>query len=247
MDLESIKIKEIVRGYAWDSETQTYRCLHCRKTYSADEIYPFENHFFTAEKAVKTHVQTEHADRFRELMEDNKKYLSLTERQKELLTLFGQGMSDHEIANEKNLSPSTVRHQRFVLREKAKSAKLFLALWELATNQTTDNPSIIPIHGGAKMVDERYVITEEENKKILSSVFYSLSPLKLKVFSAKEKKKIVILRRIIQEFEPGKTYSEREVNEILKEIYEDYATIRRYLVEYGYMTRTNDCREYRRL
>ena len=47
------------------------------------------------------------------------------------------------------------------------------------------------------MLDERYEITEAEEKN-LSGVFSSLEPLKLKVFSAKEKKKVVILKRIAE-------------------------------------------------
>ena len=94
------------------------------------------------------------------------------------------------------------------------------------------------------MVDERYVITEEENQKILENVFYSLEPLKLKVFSKKEKKKIVILRQVAAQFESGRTYTEREVNAILKEIWDDFATMRRYLIEYGYLDRTTDGSSY---
>jgi hypothetical protein len=94
------------------------------------------------------------------------------------------------------------------------------------------------------MVDQRYEITEAENQKILSHVFYSLEPLKLKVFSSKEKKKIVILRRIAEQFEKNKQYTEKEVNSILVDIFEDYCTIRRYLIEYGYMGRTKDGRAY---
>ena len=94
------------------------------------------------------------------------------------------------------------------------------------------------------MVDDRFVITEAEEKKILSSVFESMEPLRLKVFSAKEKKKIVILRRIAQEFERGRHYTEAEVNEILEAIYSDYVTLRRYLIEYGYMGRVRDGSDY---
>ena len=94
------------------------------------------------------------------------------------------------------------------------------------------------------MLDERYEITEAEEKKILSGVFSSLEPLKLKVFSAKEKKKVVILKRIAQEFEPGRRYTEGEVNSLLKEIYFDFATLRRYLVEYGWISREKDCSAY---
>ena len=86
--------------------------------------------------------------------------------------------------------------------------------------------------------------TEEENQKILNNVFESLDPLRLKVFSSKEKKKIATLRRISAEFESGREYSEKEVNEILTAIYPDFATLRRYLIEYGYLSRTKDCRIY---
>lgn len=78
----------------------------------------------------------------------------------------------------------------------------------------------------------------------MDGVFYSIEPLKLKVFSPKEKKKIVILRKIAEQFEKNKQYTEKEVNSILTDIYEDYATIRRYLIEYGYMDRTKDGKAY---
>ena len=94
------------------------------------------------------------------------------------------------------------------------------------------------------MVDDRYNITEKENQQILESAFEYLSPLKLKLFSPKEKKKIVILRKIAEQFEKNRHYSEKEVNQILEAIYDDYVTIRRYLIEYGYMNRTKDCKEY---
>ena len=64
------------------------------------------------------------------------------------------------------------------------------------------------------------------------------------IFSSKEKKKIVTLQKIIEQFEPGKIYPEKEVNQILKDIYDDFPTIRRYLIEYGFMERSKDCRDY---
>jgi hypothetical protein len=94
------------------------------------------------------------------------------------------------------------------------------------------------------MVDDRYFTTKAEEEKIITAAFESLQPLKLKFFSPKEKKKIVILRKIAGQFEEGRKYNEKEVNSILKVIYEDFATIRRYLIEYGFMERTNDCKEY---
>lgn len=94
------------------------------------------------------------------------------------------------------------------------------------------------------MVDERYVITQEENEKILQDAFFSLEPLRLRSFPKKEKKKIAVLRKITEQFERGKQYTEHEINEILSNIHMDYATLRRYLIEYGYFERTRDCKLY---
>ena len=94
------------------------------------------------------------------------------------------------------------------------------------------------------MIDDRYMITEEERQKILGNVFSSLEPLKLKVLSAKEKKKIVILTKIVEQFEEGRNYTEPEVNEILMGIYPDYVSLRRHLIEYGFMERTPDGGRY---
>lgn len=38
--------------------------------------------------------------------------------------------------------------------------------------------------------------------------------------------------------------NEREVNEILKGIYPDFASLRRYLIEYGFFERTRDGSAY---
>jgi hypothetical protein len=45
-------------------------------------------------------------------------------------------------------------------------------------------------------------------------------------------------------FEPGRTYTEAEVNEQLMAVYDDYTSLRRYLVEDGHMTRDRAGREY---
>jgi hypothetical protein len=190
-------------------------------------------------------VEQAHGGIFRHLLENDSKYNTITEKQKELLGLIQKGLSDQAIAQKLGITASTVRHQRFSFREKAKQAKLYLSLYELATEgSSSDQDTLIPIHEGANMIDDRYVITMEEREKILSAVFKSLSPLKLKLFSAKEKKKIVTLQKIMEQFEKGKIYTEKEVNQILKDIYDDFPTIRRYLIEYGFMERSKDCRDY---
>ena len=223
-------------------------CIYCGKIFENEEVFPVGERFFTAKRAAQLHAES-HTDALERIFAAGEKSLSLTENQKALLTACSQGKRDADIAKEMGISASTVRHQRFMFRERAKSARLFLAAWALAEagkeKQTApaEDELLLP-HEGAKMVDERYVITEEEKQKILENVFISLQPLKLKVFSKKEKKKIVILRQVAGQFAADRQYTEPEVNAILKAIWEDFATMRRYLIEYGYLDRTKDGKTY---
>ena len=50
-------------------------------------------------------------------------------------------------------------------------------------------------------------------------------------------KRRIVLERIASEFEPGRRYEEKEVNVIVGAFYNDYAAIRRYLVDEGFMDR----------
>jgi hypothetical protein len=60
---------------------------------------------------------------------------------------------------------------------------------------------------------------------------------KMVQYPAQHSKRLVLLRWLAGHFELGRTYPEREVNEILAGHSEDYATLRRYLVDYGYLAR----------
>lgn len=244
-EMTELSIKELKRGFHSDSSDNTkYICNYCRKEFRKGEIYPVGGHFFDYKLGVKEHVRAEHGDLFELLINTDSKYLSITENQKQLLSLMASGLSDNEIAGQLKVTPSTVRHQKFMFRERAKQARMFLSVYELAEEQNKKEDRLIPVHSKATMVDDRYITTEEEKEKILVTAFSSFSPLKLIKLPAKEKKKIVILKKITENFAEGRHYEEKEVNRILKDIYEDYPTIRRYLIEYGFMKRTEDCKEY---
>lgn len=248
--LLQMSIEEVKSGYSYCPDNKSYTCLTCGKEFEAGEVFSFDGRFYEASRAVQLHIKKEHGDMLNLLTSYDKKYTGITENQKELLTMIHYGLSDNEIAKKTGVSPATIRHQRFVFREKAKQAKLYLAIFEAAEEAASSKKvknakdDLVDIHSGAKMVDDRYFITKAEEDKVIASSFLSLEPLVLKVFSAKEKKKLVILRKIAAQFDKGVKYTENEVNSILKPIYEDNATIRRYLIEYGFMERTNDCKEY---
>ena len=54
---------------------------------------------------------------------------------------------------------------------------------------------------------------------------------------AKRSRRLVVLDHVAQVFEPGRRYPEREVNVLLRAFYDDYAALRRYLVDEGFLAR----------
>ncbi len=56
---------------------------------------------------------------------------------------------------------------------------------------------------------------------------------------ASRAKRLVVLERLAQEFEPGLRYREAEVNFALQLFHADYVALRRYLVDEGLMTRAD--------
>jgi hypothetical protein len=60
---------------------------------------------------------------------------------------------------------------------------------------------------------------------------------KLSAFPRKHEQMLIILGEIASKFETERQYKERDVNVILEEVNEDYCTLRRCLVDYGYLSR----------
>ncbi|PYZ94655.1 transcriptional regulator [Salipaludibacillus keqinensis] len=239
-------IDQITDGYFYDEETAAYECLICHERFENGEVFQQEGRFYEAKKAIVHHITDQHDSMFEYLLSMDKKYTGLSEHQKELLVFFKQGLNDKEIVKEFNGgSPSTIRSHRFKFKEKEKQAKVFLSMMNLlrADKQKSSN-DFVPFHKGAKMVDERYATTVKEKDKVLTTYFKQGLDGPLDSFPSKEKRKIIVLQHLMNRFEGNKIYSEKEVNVILKSVHPDFATIRRYLIEYGFMERSKDCNEY---
>ncbi len=63
---------------------------------------------------------------------------------------------------------------------------------------------------------------------------------RLRTIPSKQGKLMVVLDHLSQSFEPGRTYPEAEVNEILQRFHPDFAALRRYLVENSFLTREDN-------
>ena len=55
---------------------------------------------------------------------------------------------------------------------------------------------------------------------------------------AKRTRRRQLLDEVAQAFEPGRRYPEPVVNEILRSVFDDYCTLRRYLVDESFLSRT---------
>jgi hypothetical protein len=60
---------------------------------------------------------------------------------------------------------------------------------------------------------------------------------RLRDVPAKESKRRIVLERIALVFDPGVRYDEREVNAIVGRFFNDHASLRRYLVDGGFLER----------
>ncbi|MFC4776201.1 DUF2087 domain-containing protein [Paenibacillus sp. GCM10023252] len=262
----SASLEELKRGYTYDEKLEQYICLVCGQSWEDGAVYRAsegdDTKWYEARKQAAHHLKEAHGSMLEYLLSLDKKAAGLTDLQRDLIRSFAAGMSDADIVKQAGSgSASTIRNHRFVLKEKAKQAKLLLAVMELmdhsadsasgASLSATSSSSkavpskFIPIHRTATQVDERYAITEAEYEALMKQYLPQGPQGPLTSFPRKEKRKIAILRHIATFFNSAQHYTEHEINEVLKPFWkEDYVTLRRYLIEYGYLGREADGSKY---
>ncbi|MFE0565820.1 DUF2087 domain-containing protein [Priestia megaterium] len=91
------------------------------------------------------------------------------------------------------------------------------------------------------MYIDEYQISEEEIKKVLNIYFKEERLIQI---PKKEKKRVIILLYISRKFQKNTYYTEKEVNEILKSVFEDFVMIRRYLIDYKLLNRNKEGTKY---
>ena len=77
---------------------------------------------------------------------------------------------------------------------------------------------------------------ERERAKTLRDFF---DGPRLKQIPAQRRKRVIVLQHLLTRFAPDRGYPEKEVNALLREAHDDVATLRRELVDYGYMNRAD--------
>lgn len=241
-EISNLSLKDLTRGYS--KVKDSYTCNFCNQTFTKGLIYTNNNQQMNAKKSIETHIKSVHESVFSGLLTLDKNLSGLSDTQKQVLEEFYTDKSDAEIVKSLGLgSQSTVRNHRFALKEKFRQAKIFCSLMTLLEEQNITE-SFVDFHQDLPIADDRTITTEKEESAILKKCFSSEDPLILYKFPKKEKDKLIVLKKFAQLFSVEKKYSEANINAIIEPVYGDYATIRRYLIEYKFLNRKNDCSEY---
>ena len=237
--LAQASVNDLKRGYVFDVTQDRFLCLCCGFKTEPGQIYRSADAYYDAEKFIRIHIDTEHGSALQILLQLDKRWTGLTELQTQLINLFAGGVSDQEIANQLGTgSVSTIRNHRFLLREKLKQAKCFLAIGELM-EELSQTKSTVPM---AKIP----ATVSAEEQKIIATYFPQGIDGPLTTYPGREKRRLIILRQLTERFVPHRAYSEKEVNAILSAAYEDHVLLRRQLIDYGFLSRRPDGSEYRR-
>ena len=83
---------------------------------------------------------------------------------------------------------------------------------------------------------EEYEGADAETAKVLRSFLRDGRVVRM---PAQRSKRRVLLDHVVQVFEPGERYAERDVDAMLRAFSDDYVTIRRYLVDEDLLSREN--------
>jgi hypothetical protein len=239
-------IEDVKKGFIESDEH--YKCIICEEEFIKGRIYEIDSILYDSRKATELHIEKSHGSTLEYLLGMNNAFTGISEVQRDVLVLIASGLTDKEIALKLGVAQSTIRSHRYKLREKEKQARLFLAMMELISSDTRkkvnilDKEALCDAHKTATTIDDRYNTTDKERENAIKN--YMDENGAIKTYPAKEKNKIIVLSEIVKNFSKGKKYSEKEINRILKRVYDDYATIRRALIEYGFIERSNDCSTY---
>lgn len=151
------------------------------------------------------------------------------------------------LAEKLGVSPPTITHHMTKLREvdliyeRREKNTIYFYLNEKSLNQQAEG--ILGIGGGGAGSASSELAQELDSQKqtVLRNFFTKEG--RLKHLPAQQKKKRFVLEYLVEGLKPNTKYTEKEINEHIKQFHEDYATIRREFIMHQYMYRENEIYE----
>lgn len=224
MDLAKLTLTELQQG--WHATPQGLACNYCQA------VWPSE----TSLDQLQDHLDIVHGGNQSQLLHLKSRYNMLTVKQQDLLTAFATGIKDQALAEQLQVAPATVRHQKFTFREKAKQAKFYLAVYETVFKTSTDAPVANEATTAVDTQNQVQLLAEDETAQILKTYFdFDQDPVRLKRLPQKQAALMTVLSRIVAEVPENIPLSVTAINAYLKPIYFDYHTIRRELIKYQFI------------
>ena len=148
------------------------------------------------------------------------------------------------LAERLGLTPSTVSFHMKKLEEAGivfSRKEQYYTVYSLRRDMLT--ASLLDIAASEpEQLDEQVKREKEYRQKVIDAFFeYG----KLRSIPVQRKKKQICYEVIAERFVPGRVYTEKELNEIIAAIHEDYCTIRRDMIGEGILSRNGS--EYVRI
>lgn len=153
--------------------------------------------------------------------------------------LANQPSTGEKLAEQLGLSEATVSHHLHRLAEiglVSAKAEGYYSVYSLQQDALEEMAKKILARETLPLLAND-VDLDAYDRKIINEFTYHDGAIK--AFPVQRKKMDVILGYVAKGFELGKKYTEKEVNESLKVFNEDFATLRRELIDIKYMARQN--------
>lgn len=153
--------------------------------------------------------------------------------------LANQQLTVEQLASMLDVSPSTASHHLSRLSEiglVTARAESYYSIYSLQTDALESMARrLLERKNLPKLAEDADL--EAFDRKVLKT--FVDDDGKLTGLPMQQKKFEVILRYVVKDFESGKKYTEKEVNEILTRYHEDYASLRRGLIVAKFMVRNH--------
>ncbi|MDR7855151.1 metalloregulator ArsR/SmtB family transcription factor [Tissierella sp.] len=140
------------------------------------------------------------------------------------------------LAERLELSPSTISfHLKKLMDANIVSSKKEQYYTVYTLNEKIFSMNLRDLVKDDKNEEEVLNQREEQYREKVIETFFKYD--KLKSIPVQNKKKQIILEKIVESFERDRTYTEKEVNLIIADFHDDFCTIRRDFIGFGLMER----------
>ncbi|MCM3038945.1 metalloregulator ArsR/SmtB family transcription factor [Paenibacillus motobuensis] len=163
-----------------------------------------------------------------------------------ILILLAEGELNGQVLAEKLfVTPATITHHAAKLRaaslihERREKNTIYFSLNHYFINAYGTATANIIYKNATHLPEGEDHPMEDRNQKLKQSVLsnFFTSAGRLQHIPAQLKKKLIVLEHMISGLTQGRSYTEKEINEFIKQYHDDFATIRREFIMHQFMSR----------